>query len=859
MSDDSLYLLEQTDFSLRLARCAGRRHPVRIEDAREVPIGDSDALAEAVRAVFPNTGTGVVCALRPKPRHLHLANSEEAKRHATLAGVANFVRSPALAASSPGWYAVVQAADGATPAGKPWLLATSSADAHRQALATLAALKIAPARCTAATLSLVGAVSATVPGPILVLDVGELGSQVLLVGREGAIAVGASSLTLDLIAEAVQTELALKFRGSAAKLFFNPDYDFSDSGGKIAARLAAGLKADFAPLLAGRPAPTEFYCAGLPAAQQWFATHLAAALGLTPHAPDLKAWSASAGITFANPALESSLSPAWLDFLHFIAAQATGPAAAWQAEWRSIDAAVEEPAPAPAEPVPAPTPKPVAAPTPVPVPAKPAAPATPPAKPASKPAPAKIIESSVGYSAKPSAAAKPAAKKTSEPAPAKSSDASAASAEKPSAAPRPSARRKNPGMLIGLVAAVVILIGGGIYYLQAQKKEAARLAAEKEKTEQRLHAEQEKARLAEQKAQEEAEARKKFEIELGQKLAASEAERQKAEAEARAQSAARLANARGTLVIKTEPAGASVAVGDLPPHPSPATFTMLKIGKYPVTITMPRHDDVKLELEVKENATTDPGVITLASVVGAVELVTEPAGADYELHPANALMIAPDARRTGKTPAVVSDLNPGDYKVTFTREGWAPHAETVTVTRDATVRAAWTFPNGIVKFSSLPAGAAVTRDGTVLGVTPLTLGDQPMGEAHYVLTMDGFEPVALSGRVEGGDTLELSAVFPPEDRIYPLADLDEKPKAIGDHTPELPYYLTLSDGQVEIQLIVTHDGTTKSAKAIRSTNPDLVKYCLDAAARWTFKPGRIAGKPVNTQMVIPVTINARKR
>ena len=50
MSDDSLYLLEQTDFSLRLARCAGRRHPVRIEDAREVPIGDSDALAEAVVA-----------------------------------------------------------------------------------------------------------------------------------------------------------------------------------------------------------------------------------------------------------------------------------------------------------------------------------------------------------------------------------------------------------------------------------------------------------------------------------------------------------------------------------------------------------------------------------------------------------------------------------------------------------------------------------------------------------------------------------------------------------------------------------------------------------------------------------------
>jgi outer membrane biosynthesis protein TonB len=856
MPDEPLYLLEQTDFSFRFARCASRSHPVRIEDLREIPVGAADALAAAALEVFPNAGTGVICALRPKPRPLHLTSSDEARRHAGLAGVHQFVHSSTLAAQAPAWYAAVQANDGAAPAGKPWLLTTSSAESHRQALAALEALKLKPEHCTAAAFSLVGAVSATVPGPILVLEVGELSSQVLLVGREGAIAVGAAALNLDLIAEAVQSELNLKFRGSAAKLFFNPDYDFSEVGGKIAARLAAGLKSDFAPLLAGRPAPTEFYCAGLPAAQQWFAAHLANALGLTPYAPDVKAWSAVAGVALASPALEASLSPAWLDFLYFINAQASGASAAWQAEWHSANAPVApEAAPAP-ESVPVPVAKPAVT-TPAPAPAKPIAAAPVSVAPVAKPVapksatPAKASESSVGYSSKPSAAAKSAPKKTAESAAAKPS-------AQPHASDRSPGRKKNPGLLIGLAAALILLIGGGFYYLQFQKNEAARLAAEKQKTELRLKAEQEKVRQAEQKAREEALARKKFEIEASQKLAASEAERQKAEAEARAQLAARLANARGTLVIKTEPAGASVAVGDLPPRPSPATFTALKIGKYAVTISLPLYEAAKLELEVKENATTDSGVVRLVSVVGGAELTTEPAGANYELHPAHAFVIAPDARRTGRTPALLSDLSPGDYAVTFTRDGWAPHSETVTVGRGTTVRAAWTFPNGAVKITSVPAGAILTRDGARLGVTPLVLADQPVGVAHYVATMDGFEPIPLSGRVEGGKTLELAAQFPPADRIYTTGQLDEKPEAIDDPEPELPYYLTLANGRVEIELVVTREGAGKNARVVSTTNPDLVKYCLEGVAKWRFKPGQIGGKPVNARVVVPIKISARR-
>ena len=179
------------------------------------------------------------------------------------------------------------------------------------------------------------------------------------------------------------------------------------------------------------------------------------------------------------------------------------------------------------------------------------------------------------------------------------------------------------------------------------------LAQEKEHAELRLKSAAQKARLAELKAQEEIEARKKTEVEFTQKLVESESARQRVETELAAQTAARLANARGSLVIVTQPAGATVTVGNLPPQISPATFSDIKIGSYPVTISLARHEEVKLDLTVAENAMTESGTIPLVAAVGSLRINSEPGDAQYELRPASALTIDPDARRTGQTPAAI--------------------------------------------------------------------------------------------------------------------------------------------------------------------------------------------------------------
>jgi len=911
MTNERLFFFEQTDFSLRFARCLISETSLHIEELKEVSIHDTEALTQLAPA-----GTQVVCALRPKPRQLYLSTPDDAKRHAGLTGLQQFARLPLFAKSEPAWFAGAEASDGAAPTATPWLLSMSSEAAQLQARATFETIKLKPARCLDAAIATVGAIASALTGPTLVLEIGELASHALLVTHEGLLSAGTVKLNLDQIAEAVQAELNLKFRGSAAKLFFNPDCDFSEAGQKIAVRLGAVLKADLTPLLAGRPAPVALYCAGLPAAQQWLALQLSAVLGYAPCLPAVQSWSLASGVTFATPALEASVSPSWFNFLHFINAQTLDSpgGVAWQAEWISLKAPVGArpattppmpgqtrsgrsastppiplTAPAPTAPpgkaiagvgtpVPA-TPAPAAkgTPAPTPSPAKPTsgantplaaavapagkstpAPATTPAKPASPPPASNKPGATPAPAAKSTSASlsyppKPEAKKPAEPIHAKSPAPSPVSTPWASA-DEPAPKSKMP-LFIGIGVLILALLGGGNFYLQSQKEETARIALEKQQTEQRLKAAEEKARLDEQKARSEAENRKKFEFETSQKLAQSEAARQQAETEARNQAATRLANARGTLVVTTQPAGASVTVADLPPQSSPATFTYLKIGRYPVTITLAHYESVNLELEVKENETTESGAVALVSVAGSIELATDPAGANYELHPASSMALSLNARRTGITPAKLDDLDPGDYSVTFSRPGWAPHTETVSVNRNATARTAWAFPSGAVKITSNPSGATVTREGVKLGVTPLTLS-QPAGPARYELSLKGYDPVTLPGVVEKGSTVELSAQLPVTEHPFGPGELDTNPEPINPKPPDLPPNLTLVDGRIVVQMTVNRDGSTTDIKIVRVSNPEISKFYLAALAKWKFKPGTIAGKPVRSIVVVPFLITA---
>ncbi|HXA14488.1 MAG TPA: PEGA domain-containing protein, partial [Opitutaceae bacterium] len=1228
---DKAYFVELNDFSIVLARSSALRSSVVIEDIREVPLDNKAGLEEAVQAVFPETKSGtteVFAALRPKQRGLHLSSADEGKKFATLSALPGVLSEPALANFSPGEFTAVYAGNGLTISGQgaPWLLAAAAKDSYAEALATLQGLKLVPSRISPATLSAAGSLASALKlkadgSTALLFEFGEFCTHLLLVSRDGVEAVRSVPVTMDKVAEAVQVELGLKFKGSAAKLFFNDSYDFSETGTKIAARIAQELTADISAI---GHTPAALACTGLPAKQNWFATSLAGALNLAPFAPDLKSWCEQTHLVIPDSTVESSLTPAWLGFLYLIGSYqpASPEKSVWQPDWtRSTPPPAPAAAPAPAvviapaaviaPPKPAPVvpaavvppvapakpapfaftpmpPKPAtpgaavppakpaaavppAAPakpfafTPTPPkpvtpaaivpPAKPATPAAavPPAKPAAvvppaapaKPAPAPFTPTPPKPAAPAPLPVKPAAPAPAKPAapPAKPLAAPpprpiAAPPPRPVAAPAPvkpatpapkpslakpamasASSSAKPGFLksttgmIVIACAVLALAAAGYFVYDGQQKAA--VAAEHAEKERRAADEAAKAKqLADQKAHDEA-VLKKAQEDAAAKLAAAEAAANAAEEQARFETAAHIAAARGQINVTTEPTGALVTIGDLPPRTAPTLFPNLKLGHYPVTVALRSYETAKLDLEVKENETTDPGVIKLTRQTGSLDLTSDPPGVTYNVRsnsdlfhidlnaqgsstttivnenwssgvrskqnppdslawfcsstPSNvsvsnnsvtvstaaahhlvayfprqklnagdtltltfkcslggplqaigtssgislkaglfdsnnsfiytadsqqsgnpvtyvgyitgtgfnlqddsspsALTIRrrsnlsgnlitsnaglfsilpgkppekqsfqPDTTYTGTisvqmvsstevrisasysgdglnnysttatdraassgsivssfdavafaipsvsgqtaarsftlynvelarttpggglsgtTPATLGDLPAGDYTVTFSREGFPSHSETVSIERGTTAHSSWKFTNGNVIITSDPSGAKVTTsDGQILGLTPVTINDVPPSDVSYTVSLDGYDPVTLSGKAEGGTTTTLDATLLSVDRLAKLSELDVRPQPVTQEGPELPPSISES-GEVDVAITVDRSGNPRDPKVVKNTtnNPEIARLCLAAIAKWKFKPGIIDDKPVNVRVTEPFAIN----
>lgn len=258
---------------------------------------------------------------------------------------------------------------------------------------------------------------------------------------------------------------------------------------------------------------------------------------------------------------------------------------------------------------------------------------------------------------------------------------------------------------VGLAAVVLALGGLGWYFgvhapEQKRLAEIARLEAESRAAEQ--------ARLAETLRQNEQ-----------KRMAAEAAERRRQEAEA-----ARLAAARGGLVVRTEPSGAEVRVGAVALDKSPLSLKDLKLGKYPVRIRLNGYEDHDSEIEVKENEFADTGIIRLVRSTGFLSLTSTPEGVDFQIIPAEAEGKSEQVL-TGRTPAQSVRIPTGKYRVIFERSRWGQRIHNVTIERGGTGTILADMRGGSIQVLSDPPGATVKLQERVVGRTPVELPDMP--------------------------------------------------------------------------------------------------------------------------------------
>lgn len=94
-----------------------------------------------------------------------------------------------------------------------------------------------------------------------------------------------------------------------------------------------------------------------------------------------------------------------------------------------------------------------------------------------------------------------------------------------------------------------------------------------------------------------------------------------------------------------------------------------------------------------------------------------------------------------------------------------------------------------------------------------------------------------------------------QDDIFALADLDQPPRATFQPAPQYPAQLKKRkiQGTVYVLFIVDKDGRVRDPKVQKSDNPELDTHAMNAVKKWRFEPGKVAGKPVQFRMRVPMT------
>ena len=210
-----------------------------------------------------------------------------------------------------------------------------------------------------------------------------------------------------------------------------------------------------------------------------------------------------------------------------------------------------------------------------------------------------------------------------------------------------------------------------------------------------------------------------------------------------------------------------VQVGDPPAAGAdPASRTNLPPPDPPAAVADPPVASSPPSTVVPPTAAEAPPVIS-----GRVSVRTTPPGA----------LVTLDGSARGAAPVSIEDVSTGVHRLRVTAPGHVPDEREITVSSAAptttvnialTPLAAVNAPDrdatgalgaGSLQVLSRPAGATVSVDDVVVGVTPLEVGDVTLGTRHVRIELPGYRPwitevdVSRSAQVRVGASLEPEA------------------------------------------------------------------------------------------------------
>lgn len=257
----------------------------------------------------------------------------------------------------------------------------------------------------------------------------------------------------------------------------------------------------------------------------------------------------------------------------------------------------------------------------------------------------------------------------------------------------------------------------------------------------------------------------------------------------------------GKISITSEPAGATVFLGDEQKGVTPLEIPDVAFGKYTVKLSLKGYQDYQQEIELTQDAPDASIPITLeqaAQQVGTLVLESNPTGATIVI----------GKKTIGVTPKTLTNRNVGKYNVIFKKDGYEDYTGSVRVVQDksTTLRAELKeIPKKVVE---TPAPPPPPKEEEIKPGTLVTLGPDVVPPKPIKKTFAKYPDAARQRKLEG---------------------------------------------VVSLNLLVSETGQVTDVKVVKSANPILDDAAVKAVREWVYEPAKKKGVPV--KVWIPVSLS----
>lgn len=210
---------------------------------------------------------------------------------------------------------------------------------------------------------------------------------------------------------------------------------------------------------------------------------------------------------------------------------------------------------------------------------------------------------------------------------------------------------------------------------------------------------------------------------------------------------------RPRVTVSSQPSGATVSVDGMDRGVTPLVIYDLGPGRHHLRYRLAGYEDRDRFFTMDEGPVLEKSE-SLVPEKGLLLLRSDPPGCAISI----------DGVAAGTTPRLFTDLDAKEtYKVSLTKAGYLPQDLVVKFNRrEPLVRdEKMVLDSGAISIISDPAGAEVTVNGIVRGVTPLEVKDVPKGRAAVKFRLDGFAEEVRELAMRAGDRQTLSIVLSP--------------------------------------------------------------------------------------------------